>query len=292
MKKAFLCFTVDDVGMEGYSSERHLENIIKFCGENSIPATFFAVPFYGDRELGKAGCYKELLREACSIGHEVAQHGLRHERFEVGIPPRMILDMEHEAPAREYLAKNRARILEELSVPGIRSRLREGRDIIQDVSGREVKGFRAPALQTCENLFEALSREEYSYDSSLYLQKAGWDLIAGRGISGAETIKRETWEKMREGKRINEFPVTTEYTWYLGQDRFDQALALAKSDFDSCAAAGIPFVPNCHVSPVQEGGEGVGFELYRLLLIHAREKSVCEGFELKTVSLSGLTEYF
>ncbi len=292
MKKAFFCFTVDDVGMEGYSSERHLENILKFCSENSINATFFAVPLNEGTKLSESNGYRELLREACALGHEVAQHGLRHERFEVGIPPGMILDMEHEAPAREYLEKNRAQILEKLSVPGIRSRLRDGRDIIQDVSGREVAGFRAPALQTCENLFEALFQEEYSYDSSLYLQKAGWDLIAGRGISAAEPVTRERWEKMREGKRINEFPVTTEYTWYLQKNRFDQALTLAKNDFDFCLAAGFPFVPNCHVSPVQEGEGGLGFDLYRRLIDHAREESRREGLELNIVTLSGLLKFF
>lgn len=292
MKKAFFCFTVDDVGMEGYSSERHLENILKFCSENMIYATFFAVPVNEGAELSESSGYSKLLREASALGHEVAQHGLRHDRFEVGIPPRMILEMEHEAPAREYLSKNRSRIMEELSVRGIRSRLRKGREIIQDASGREVKGFRAPALQTCENLFEALFLEKYDYDSSLYLQQAGWDLIAGRGISEAEPVTGERWGEMREGKKISEFPVTTEYTWYLRKDRFDQALDLAKNDFDSCLAAGIPFVPACHVSPVQEGSEGAGFELYRKLLSHAREKSSREGFELNAVPLSGLTGRF
>ncbi len=292
MKKAFLCFTVDDVGVEGYSTEHHLEKILEFCLENRISSTLFAVPFSGGRKLARAGGYRTLLREASSLGHEIAQHGLRHDRFEVGIPPGMILEMKHEAPAREYFAKHRPEISRDLTVDRIRSRLKEGRDIIQEASGREVKGFRAPCLQTCENLFNALFLEKYLYDSSLYLQKSGWDIMAGRENAAAEEMTREKFASMQDGRKINIFPLTTDYTWYLSRDRFDAALSLAKHDFDSCADEGIPFVPFCHVSPVQEGSEGAGFELYRKLFEHARIKCAREGFELHSVTLSGLVEEY
>ena len=67
------------------------------------------------------------------------------------------------------------------------------------------------------------------------------------------------------------FPLTAEYTWYLTRDQFDAFLQLAKHDFDACLNAGIPFVPLCHVSPVQEGDGDCGFALHRELLAYARE---------------------
>jgi hypothetical protein len=47
-------------------------------------------------------------------------------------------------------------------------------------------------------------------------------------------------------------------------------------------------VPVCHVSPVQEGDAEQGFDLYRELLAHARERVAAEGKQLVSVTLSQL----
>ncbi len=65
--------------------------------------------------------------------------------------------------------------------------------------------------------------------------------------------------------------MTAEYTWYLKRDRFDAFLELAKHDCAACLSAGIPFVPICHVSPIQEGEADCGFALHRELLAFARQ---------------------
>ena len=45
MKKINLWgFSVDDIGLDGYSTEEHLNNILNFLDEYRIKATFFAVP--------------------------------------------------------------------------------------------------------------------------------------------------------------------------------------------------------------------------------------------------------
>jgi hypothetical protein len=84
------------------------------------------------------------------------------------------------------------------------------------------------------------------------------------------------------------FPLSAEYTWYPKRDGSDAFLQLAKHDFDACMEAGIPFVPVCHVSPVQEGDEGAGFDLHRELLAHARTATEQRGMRLVAATLPEL----
>src|SRR5262245_27956437 len=101
------CATVDDVCLEGFSSEEHMVSLLRFFQELNVRATFFIVPRAEGVPLGSRPRYVELLQQAAAEGHAVAQHGLEHDRFETGIPPRMVLDLPHEGPARERLARDR-----------------------------------------------------------------------------------------------------------------------------------------------------------------------------------------
>jgi peptidoglycan/xylan/chitin deacetylase (PgdA/CDA1 family) len=291
MNDAYYCFTVDDVGMEGYSSQPHLENVLRFCDQQGIQATLFVVP----RPLGKEfdrDTYTKLLAQALSAGHAVAQHGLEHGRFDLGIPPKMVLDLPHEGPAREYLASHRDQIEQALSLEKIRAQLRKGREILEDVIGQAVEGFRAPCLSVCDNLFTALEAEGYRYDSSTFFQKAAWDLINGEQDPVIHAITRQAFDAHQSPGRVRQFPLTGEYTWYLKRDRFAAFLSLAKHDFEACLHAGIPFVPICHVSPVQEGEGDCGFALHRELLAHARQTAAQQGKRLVAVTLAEAAEHW
>jgi predicted deacetylase len=263
-------FTVDDVALDGYATETHLSRVLEFCAEQQVRATFFAVPLCDGKRLDQRRQYVAILREAVAAGHEVAQHGLAHDRFEVGIPPEMVLALPHEGPARNYLAECREQIDASHSVALIREKLRTGRRIIEDAIAGPVHGFRAPALQSCENMFIALAEEQYAYDSSTYLQKAGWDLINGLPCI-PHAINQERFAQAQKGPALRELPLTAEYTWYLGKDKFAAACQLAVHDFDACMKAKIPFVNVCHVSPLLEGEGDCGLELYRRLFQHIRE---------------------
>ena len=182
MQDAFFCFTVDDVGMEGYSTEAHLEqhSAVLRRGGRSRRRSLWCRVLKG-KPLRPGSAYAKLLAEALEAGHAVGQHGLDHDRFEAGIPPKMILDLPHEGPAREHLANHRDEIERSHTVENLRGRLREGRAILGGHrSGRTVEGFRAPCLSICDNLFTALEAEGYRYDSSQCFQKAAWDLINGK----------------------------------------------------------------------------------------------------------------
>jgi peptidoglycan/xylan/chitin deacetylase (PgdA/CDA1 family) len=284
-------FTVDDIGMDVYSTEEHLANILSFLNEYKIKATFFAVPEVDGRKLNARSGYVALLRDAIQMGHEVAQHGLRHDRFEIGIPPVMILNLPHEGPARRFLAENRENLHKEHTVDRIREKLNAGRKIIEDAIGMEVYGFRSPALQTCDNMFIALAEEGYMYDSSLYLQKAGWDILNGLQYVPQKIDREKFTQLQRDG--LLELPLTTEYTWYLERNNFDKSYDLATHDFNSCMEEDIPFVNLCHVSPIQEGSDGnLGFAFYRKLFDYARTTAARDRCELKAATLFEIASAF
>jgi predicted deacetylase len=292
MEKALMFgFSVDDIGLDGYSSEKHLDNILEFCGANKVKATFFAVPLADGKRLDKRHGYVSILQKAIQAGHEVAQHGLEHDRFEIGIPPDMVMMLPHEGPARKFLAENREKINASHSVENIRAKLHAGRKILEDAIECPVKGFRSPALQSCENMFIALAEENYQYDSSTCLQKAAWDIINGIDYDIQE-ITRKSFDQLQTSKTMRELPLTAEYTWYLGESKFDKCFNLAIHDFDACMQAGIPFINVCHVSPLQEGEDQLGFELYHKLFDHAREFNAFPKAEIQFKTLSEISDIF
>jgi len=249
---------------------RSVQAYCKALAEAHLPATLFVVPRDDGVRIDTEPGYIKILRDAVARGHEVAQHGLDHDRFEMGIPPEMILMLPHEGPSRKFLAENRDKLEAEHGIDRIREKLKTGRKILEDAVGIRIDGFRSAALQSCENMFTALVEEDYRYDSSMYLQKAGWDLLNGIAYTPQE-ITIERFASLQKSKLMKEFPLTAEYTWYLKRENFDKALALAIHDYDACMKAGIPYVPLCHVAPLQEGDPGLGFELYQKLLVHMAE---------------------
>ncbi|MCC7342354.1 MAG: polysaccharide deacetylase family protein [Bryobacterales bacterium] len=279
------CATVDDVCLDGYSTEAHFKDLLDFFQWQDVKATFFAVPRAGGVPITQRKDYLPLLRRAIQEGHDIAQHGLEHDRFETGIPPQMILDLPHEGPARQRLASDREAIETALQVDQIRIRLALGREILEDALEHEVAGFRAPCLSICPNLFDALEAEGYGYDSSRFLQETGWDVINDREPFIPRPITRELFEAVLYPGRMRTFPLTTEYSWYPTWKKFGVSMNLAKHDVRECFKVGIPFVPVAHVSPILEGDAGCGLEFYRQLLEYARHEANKIGDSLQAVTL-------
>ena len=289
MKSFHLAVTADDVGMDGYSTPEHLRNLVDFWESEGLTGTLFVVPRWEEREIGESAEHVALLKDIIARGHEVAQHGLDHTRFQTGIPPKMVLDLPHEGPAREYLAQHRSEIDASHTLANLRQILKTGRRILENALDVPMGGFRAPCLSTCARLFEALEAEAYRYDSSVVFQTVAWDMINNPDTNAAPLpIARERFQHMQNDGPMRTWPISAEYTWYLKRDQAAGFLNLAKHDFDGCLAANIPFVPVCHVSPVQEGDAEQGFDLYRELLAHARERVGAEGKQLVSVTLSQL----
>ena len=274
MTRMYFCVTADDIALDGYSSPAHLKKLLDFWDEHALKGTLFVVPRCKGMELGRMKEYVELLNYASENGHEIAQHGLDHTRFQTGIPPKMVLALPHEGPEREYLAKNRSEINAALSVEKLRATLVAGKEILESALSRPIHGFRAPCLSTCDNLFEALNVEGYIYDSSHVFQEAAWELINNPEAEVCPApITRKRFDAFQISGNTHTLPISAEYTWYLKNKDHNAFINLAKHDFDECLTAGIPFVPVCHVSPIQEGDADCGFDLYRELIDHARKQA-------------------
>ena len=286
MSSAYFCVSVDDIGLPGYSSPEHLKRLLDFWDEQGLKGTLFVVPRCDGKEIGQMKEYVELLYYALENGHEIAQHGLDHTRFQTGIPPKMVLDLPHEGPAREYLSKNRSQIESLLSMENLRKVLGDGRDILESIIHKPIHGFRAPCLSTCPNLFKALKTEGYTYDSSCVFQESAWKMIVEPEKSFEPCpINKSLFDAFQISGNIQILPISAEYTWYLKQKNFETFLNLAKHDLDCCFAEKIPFVSLCHVSPIQEGDTDIGFKLYRELISYARNRAEKQGVSFVAKSL-------
>ncbi|MDS4013126.1 MAG: DUF3473 domain-containing protein [Candidatus Accumulibacter sp.] len=114
--------------------ERNVERILAMLNEQGTKATFFTLGWIAER-------YPQLVRRIVADGHELASHGYGHERASDLSPAEFAADI------------------------GSAKRL------LEDLSGQEVKGYRAPSFSIGEqNLwaFDCLERAGYRYSSSIY----------------------------------------------------------------------------------------------------------------------------
>lgn len=113
--------------------ERNVDRILAMLDERGTKATFFTLGWIAER-------YPELVRRIVAAGHEVASHGYGHER------------------ASEQTA---ATFFSDINLAKL---------ILEDLTGLEIKGYRAPSFSIGENnlwAFECLERAGYRYSSSI-----------------------------------------------------------------------------------------------------------------------------
>jgi polysaccharide deacetylase family protein (PEP-CTERM system associated) len=103
--------------------------VLRLLAEEDVRATFFVLGWVAERE-------RELVREIVDAGHEVASHGYGH-----------VLPMQ-------------------LSSDEFRRDVRRARDVLQDVSGREVVGYRAPSFSIDRERLMVVADAGFHYDSS------------------------------------------------------------------------------------------------------------------------------
>jgi polysaccharide deacetylase family protein (PEP-CTERM system associated) len=114
--------------------ERNVERILLMLEQRQTKATFFTLGWIAER-------YPQLVRRIVDGGHELASHGYGHER---------VSDL------------NRAEFSADISA---------AKALLEDLSGHEVKGYRAPSFSIGEgNLwaFDCLQHAGYRYSSSIY----------------------------------------------------------------------------------------------------------------------------
>lgn len=114
--------------------ERNLRGLFELLAEGGASATCFFLGYFGKR-------FPQLVREAVAAGHEVASHGYFH---------RLAYEMSPAEFYRDAVAS---------------------RQLLEDVSGRPVRGFRAPAFSVTARtpwFFDKLAEAGYRYDSSVF----------------------------------------------------------------------------------------------------------------------------
>ena len=114
--------------------ERNIDCILELLSAAGAKATFFTLGWVAER-------YPDLVRRIADNGHELASHGFAHRRAT-------------EQTADEF-----------------RADIALAKAILEDIGGREVRGYRAPSFSIGTSnpwAFDAIIEVGYRYSSSLY----------------------------------------------------------------------------------------------------------------------------
>lgn len=153
--------------------ERNTRKIADLLTEHSIKATFFVLGWVAER-------YPDLVKILAREGHEIASHGYGHELVSTQTPTQF------------------------------REDVRRSKQILEDLIGMQVVGYRAPSFSITSGTAWALSvlvQEGYRYDSSIYHRfRAGFS----RMVTTTGPYKLDT-----EAGVIWEVPLSTIKTWGL-----------------------------------------------------------------------------
>ena len=116
-----------------------LEYLLETLDRHGATATGFVVSTAAER-------YPEAVRRLADAGHEVGSHSHSH------------------------------RLLTGLSTAARREEYEQSRELLRELTGQPVRGFRAPAFDVPPGHFEGLERAGYAYDSSVVASRAipGW----------------------------------------------------------------------------------------------------------------------
>ncbi len=115
-------------------SPRLVRRLLEHLDRDGARATFFVLGWLAEREPG-------MVKAIAEAGHEVASHGWDHRRVDT------------------------------LSADQFRQDLRRSRDVLQELTGQRVGGYRAPSfsiLPGSEWALDAMLEEGFAYDSSMF----------------------------------------------------------------------------------------------------------------------------
>ena len=147
--------------------------LLELLAQHGARATFFVLGWVAER-------HPQIIRDMVSAGHEVASHGWDHAR------------------------------ITQLSPERFRQETRRTKQVLEDVAGAPVVGFRAPSFSLVpgyEWALDILLEEGYRYDSSLFpVRRPGYGYPNG---------KRDPHWLRLPGGRLAEVPPTTLRRWGL-----------------------------------------------------------------------------
>jgi polysaccharide deacetylase family protein (PEP-CTERM system associated) len=124
----------EDWGVHELRLERNTNRILEILDTHKVRATFFILGWNAER-------LPRIVREIQHLGHEIACHGYAH------------------------------RLVYEQEPDGFREDIRRAKAILEDISGEEVVGYRAPTFSIVKKTLWALdilAEEGFRYDSSIF----------------------------------------------------------------------------------------------------------------------------
>jgi len=149
------------------SAEVGLDLFLDLLYQQNIKCTFFVLGWLADK-------HPDLVRRISSLNHEVASHGYLHE------------------------------LIRDVGADRFREDIRRSKNLLEDITGKEVKGYRGPGFSiTLENpwALEVIAEEGFGYDATLYPGHHGHGGIPGLPI-------RPFILHINNDYQIEEFPVT------------------------------------------------------------------------------------
>ncbi len=147
-------------------TEANVERVLAILAEHRVRGTFFVLGWSAER-------HPDLVRRIATEGHEIASHGFAHE------------------------------LIYRQSVETFRADVHRARALLQDLSGQEVLGYRAPSYTIVHRTRWALAviaEEGHRYDSSIFPIR--------RRKYGIPNAPRQPYRIEDEGTRgLIEFPL-------------------------------------------------------------------------------------
>lgn len=159
------------------------ERILHLLEAVNVNATFFILGWVAER-------YPNLVRQIAAAGHEVASHGYGHQR--IGSLGRSEFGCD----------------------------VRRSKEILENLIGCEVLGYRAPSYSISQQTpwaFDELLEAGYVYDSSIFPVKhdfygmSDWPRFAGLAVKGGDGQWQpaESGQPSSEQQSMMELPITT-----------------------------------------------------------------------------------
>ena len=114
--------------------ERNVHRILDMLDQHSTQATFFTLGWIAQR-------YPQLVKQIVGRGHELASHGFGHERAS------------------------------DLTEAAFLEDIRSAKVLLEDLSGQEIRGYRAPSFSIGKSnlwAFDCLAHTGHRYSSSIY----------------------------------------------------------------------------------------------------------------------------
>lgn len=150
---------------KGSNFRAHMDKLLQLCADNGCKGTFFVLGCIGEQ-------YPDVVQAIAREGHDVASHGYAHQ-------------LAYSQTFEEF-----------------RDDVKKSVDILEQLTGDKVRGYRAPSWSIVErNLYylEALEQLGLEYDASIFPVKTF--------LYGIPTAPREIYRPVVNGRELNLYEV-------------------------------------------------------------------------------------